>query len=55
VYATPAELLRLREQIRALYLPLSRLTGEERPEGAQPVQFLLDFAPMFAPPEPDMS
>jgi predicted ArsR family transcriptional regulator len=55
LYATPAELEQLREQLRELFLPLSRLAGKERPEGAQPVQLLLDITPMFAPPEPGQS
>ena len=51
LYLTPAELAGLREQIRALYLPLVRLAGEERPEGARPVAGTADFTPMFAPPD----
>lgn len=49
LYVTLAELKQLREQIRALLLPLTRLAGEERPEGAQPVQFSADATPMFTP------
>jgi predicted ArsR family transcriptional regulator len=51
LYLTPDELATLREQVRDLYRPLIRLAGEDRPEGAQPVQGALDFIPMFAPPE----
>ncbi len=49
LYATADELLRLREQIRELYVPLIRLSGQERPAGAQPVQGIIEFAPMFNP------
>jgi predicted ArsR family transcriptional regulator len=51
LYLTAAELAQLREQIRALYRPLIRLSGEERPADARPVQGAFDFAPMFGPPE----
>jgi predicted ArsR family transcriptional regulator len=51
LYLTAAELAELREQIRALYAPLIRLAGHERPEGARPVQGAIEFIPMFAPPE----
>jgi hypothetical protein len=34
---TAAELARLREQIRELWLPLVRLSGEPRPPDARPV------------------
>jgi hypothetical protein len=50
LYLTPAELAELREQIRALYRPLIRLSGQDRPAGAQPVQGAIDFTPMFGPP-----
>ncbi|MFZ0049888.1 MAG: helix-turn-helix domain-containing protein [Streptosporangiaceae bacterium] len=49
LYLTPAELTALREQIRALYRPLIRLSGQDRPAGAQPVQGAVEFVPMFAP------
>ncbi|HUB37251.1 MAG TPA: helix-turn-helix domain-containing protein [Streptosporangiaceae bacterium] len=49
LYVTAEELLRLRAQIRELYLPLIRLSGQERPAGAQPVQGVIEFAPMFNP------
>ena len=51
LYLTAAELAELREQIRALYLPLARLAGEPRPPGAQPVQGAIDFTPLFGPPQ----
>jgi predicted ArsR family transcriptional regulator len=51
LYLTPEELATLREQVRELYRPLIRLAGEDRPDGAQPVQGAVDFVPMFAPPE----
>jgi predicted ArsR family transcriptional regulator len=49
LYVTADELLRLRDQIRELYVPLIRLSGQERPAGAQPVQGVIEFAPMFNP------
>jgi len=49
LYATADELRRLREQIRELYVPLIRLSGQERPAGAQPVQGVIEFAPLFDP------
>jgi predicted ArsR family transcriptional regulator len=51
LYVTAAELLRLREQIRELYVPLIRLSGHERPAGARPVQGVIEFAPTFNPPD----
>jgi predicted ArsR family transcriptional regulator len=51
LYATADELARLREQIRELYVPLIRLSGQERPGGAQPVQGVIEFAPLFDPPK----
>lgn len=51
LYLTPAELARLREQVRDLYRPLIRLSGQDRPEGAQPVQGMIEFIPLFTPPE----
>ena len=51
LYATADELARLREQIRELYVPLIRLSGQERPDGAQPVQGVIEFAPLFDPPK----
>ena len=51
LYLTAAELARLREQIRELWLPLVRLSSEPRPPGARPVQGAVDFAPMFGPPD----
>lgn len=50
LYATADELARLREQIRELYVPLIRLSGQDRPAGAQPVQGVMEFVPLFAPP-----
>jgi predicted ArsR family transcriptional regulator len=50
LYLTAAELEELREQIRALYVPLIRLAGHERPDGARPVQGTIEFIPMFGPP-----
>jgi predicted ArsR family transcriptional regulator len=50
--ATADELLRLREQIRELYLPLVRLSGQERPAGAHAVQGVMEFIPLFDPPDP---
>lgn len=49
LYVTADELLRLREQIRELYMPLIRLSGQERPAGARPVQGVIEFAPIFSP------
>jgi len=49
LYVTADELLRLREQIRELYVPFIRLSGQERPAGAQPVQGVIEFAPTFSP------
>ena len=49
LYVTADELLRLREQIRELYVPLIRLSGQDRPDGAQPVQGVIEFAPTFSP------
>jgi predicted ArsR family transcriptional regulator len=49
LYATADELARLREQIRELYVPLVRLSGQERPAGARPVQGVIEFAPLFDP------
>ena len=49
LYATPDEIAELREQIRELYRPLIRLSGQERPEGARPVQGAIDFVPLFGP------
>jgi len=49
LYATPDEIAALREQIRELYRPLIRLSGQERPEGARPVQGAIDFVPLFGP------
>ena len=49
LYATADELARLRDQIRELYVPLIRLSGQERPAGAQPVQGVIEFAPLFDP------
>jgi DNA-binding IclR family transcriptional regulator len=51
LYATAAELQVLREQIRALYRPLIRTSGQDRPAGSRPVQGFIDFSPMFGPPE----
>jgi len=51
LYATADELATLREQIRDLYVPLIRLAGQERPAGAQPVQGVIEFVPLFDPPE----
>jgi predicted ArsR family transcriptional regulator len=51
LYVTAAELAELREQIRALYAPLIRLAGQERPAGARPVQGGIEFIPMFEPPD----
>ncbi|HTZ94653.1 MAG TPA: helix-turn-helix domain-containing protein [Streptosporangiaceae bacterium] len=51
LYVTAEELLRLRTQIRDLYVPLIRLSGQERPAGAKPVQGVIEFAPMFTPLE----
>jgi predicted ArsR family transcriptional regulator len=51
LYVTADELTRLREQIRELYVPLIRLSGQERPAGAQPVQGVIEFAPLFGPPK----
>ena len=53
MYLTDAELATLREGIRDLYRPLIRLSGQQRPAGAQPVQGIIDFVPLFAPPDPD--
>jgi Helix-turn-helix domain len=49
LYATADELAALREQIRELYRPLIRLSGQERPDGARPVQGAIDFVPLFGP------
>jgi hypothetical protein len=49
LYATAEELAALREQIRELYRPLIRLSGQERPDGARPVQGAIDFVPLFGP------
>jgi hypothetical protein len=49
LYATPDEIAALRERIRELYRPLIRLSGQERPEGARPVQGAIDFVPLFGP------
>lgn len=49
LYATPDELAELRERIRELYVPLIRLSGQERPAGSRPVQGAIDFVPMFGP------
>jgi predicted ArsR family transcriptional regulator len=49
LYLTADELIRLREQIRELYVPFIRLSGQERPAGAQPVQGVIEFAPTFSP------
>ncbi len=51
LYLTAAELAELREQIRALYVPLIRLAGRARPAGARPVQGNIEFIPMFGPPD----
>jgi hypothetical protein len=49
LYATPDELATLRDQIRDLYRPLVRLSGQERPAGSRPVQGAIDFVPLFGP------
>lgn len=49
LYATADEIAAVREQIRELYRPLIRLSGQERPEGARPVQGAIDFVPLFGP------
>jgi len=51
LYATADELEALRDRIRELYVPLIRLSGQERPEGSRPVQGAIDFVPMFGPAE----
>lgn len=51
LYATADELAELREKIRELYRPLIRLAGQERPEGAQPLQAEIEFMPLFGPSE----
>jgi hypothetical protein len=30
-------------------MPLIRLSGQERPAGARPVQGIIEFAPIFSP------
>jgi Helix-turn-helix domain len=49
LYVTPDELTELREGIRQLYLPLIRFSGQERPDGARPVQGVIEFVPVFGP------
>ena len=49
LYATADEVAELREQIRRLYAPLIRLSGQDRPEGARPMQGAIDFVPLFGP------
>jgi predicted transcriptional regulator len=51
LYLTPAELGELRERIRELYRPLIRLSGQDRPEDALPVQGVIEFVPLFGPPD----
>jgi len=51
LYLTAAELGELREQIRELYRPLIRLSGQDRPEDALPVQGVIEFVPLFGPPD----
>lgn len=51
LYATTDELHALREQIRALYRPLVRMSGQDRPPGSRPVHGFIDFSPMFGPPD----
>jgi predicted transcriptional regulator len=50
LYLTSAELAELRDQIRGCYRPFIRLSGQDRPAGAEPVLGVMEFIPAYPPP-----
>lgn len=51
IHVTADELASLRDRVQALCREFMRVSGDDRPDGSQPVQVVLDFTPMFSPPD----